>query len=74
MKGFIFTLSLVAGAEAIITPCCFRLDSSGAVVGTVGQLDDGQLRINGPLQPAEFCITDEGIWDVHLRGCIFTRT
>ncbi len=71
-----FAFALVAGANAIVTrwaPCCFHLSASGAVTGTVGQLDDGQNRINGPLAPAQFCIADGAITDAHGRGCIITR-
>jgi hypothetical protein len=76
MKGFILTLALIASADATITrhaPCCFCLDSCGAVVGTVGQLDNSPVRINGPLPPAKLCIAGGSISDVNFRGCIFTR-
>jgi hypothetical protein len=76
MKTFISTLVLAAGANAIITrwaPCCFGLSASGAVTGTVGQLGDGQNRVNGPLSPAQYCIADGAITDANGRGCILTR-
>lgn len=76
MNTFIFTLALVTGANAIIprwNPCCFHLSASGAVTGTVGQLGDGQNRVNGPLSPAEYCIADGSITDANGRGCILTR-
>ncbi len=78
MKTFAkFTiLFLVCSTSAIVTrwaPCCFHLDASGAVTGTVGQLDDGQNRVNGPLSPAQYCIADGAITDVSGRGCILTR-
>jgi len=75
MNTFIFTLALVAGANAIIprwNPCCFHLSASGSVTGTVGQLGDGQNRVNGPLSPAEYCIVDGSITDANGRGCILT--
>jgi len=75
MKTIISTLVLAAGANAIITrwaPCCFHLSASGAVTGTVGQLDDGQNRVNGPLSPAEYCIADGAVTDANGRGCILT--
>ncbi|KAH6699065.1 GPI anchored cell wall protein [Leptodontidium sp. MPI-SDFR-AT-0119] len=75
MRTHLFFLALATSADAIVTrwtPCCFHLSSSGAVTGTVGQLDDGQNRINGPLSPAQFCIADGAITDAHGRGCIIT--
>jgi len=75
MKTFISTLVLAAGANAIVArwaPCCFGLSASGAVTGTVGQLSDGQNRVNGPLSPAEYCIADGAITDANGRGCILT--
>jgi len=75
MKTFISSLALIAGANAIITrwaPCCFHISASGAVTGTVGQLDDGQNRVNGPLSQAEYCITESSITDASGRGCILT--
>ncbi|EKD17933.1 uncharacterized protein L3040_004473 [Drepanopeziza brunnea f. sp. 'multigermtubi'] len=74
MKSFI-SLALVAGTNAIVTrwaPCCFHLSASGAITGTVGQLDDGQNRVNGGLSSAEFCIADGAIKDTNGRGCIIT--
>ncbi|KAK0116533.1 hypothetical protein ONS95_013547 [Cadophora gregata] len=74
MKSFTF-FAFVRSASAIVTrwaPCCFHLSAAGAVTATVGQLDDGQNRINGPLAPAQFCITDGAITDAHGRGCIIT--
>jgi len=75
MKGLLSTLVFAAATDAIITrraPCCFHLDASGAVTGTVGQLDDGQNRVGGPLGPAQYCITDGAITDASGRGCILT--
>ncbi|KAL2068477.1 hypothetical protein VTL71DRAFT_16575 [Oculimacula yallundae] len=74
MKSLI-SLALVTSTSAIVTrwaPCCFHLSASGAVTGTVGQLDDGQNRIGGPLPPAQYCIADGAITDAHGRGCIVT--
>jgi hypothetical protein len=75
MKSIIGALAFTAVCNAIITrwaPCCFHLSASGAVTGTAGQLDDGQVRINGPLSASEFCISDSGITDANGRGCILT--
>jgi hypothetical protein len=76
MKTFVPFLAFVSSTIAILprwTPCCFHLDASGAVIGTIGQLDDGQARVNGPLSPAQFCIADGAITDANGRGCILTR-
>jgi hypothetical protein len=76
MHSFVAALTLAVGANAIITrwaPCCFHLDASGAVTGSVGQLSDGQNRVGGGLPPSEFCIADSGITDSEGRGCFFTR-
>jgi hypothetical protein len=76
MKSFIATLALVAGANARIAErwdsCSFHVSSSGAVTGTVGQLDDGQNRVGGPLSPAQYFIKDGAITDTNGRGCILT--
>ena len=72
----IIAIAYVAGANALTTrwaSCCFHIDASGAVTGTVGQLDDGQTRVNGPLAAAEFCIANSEITDSEGRGCFFTR-
>jgi hypothetical protein len=77
MKSVIAALALAVGANALITrqaPCCFHLDASGAVTGSVGQLSDGQNRVGGGLAPAEYCISGSGITDANGRGCILTRT
>ena len=77
MNHFVTALALAVGADAVITrwaPCCFHLDASGAVTGSVGQLSDGQTRVGGGLPPSEFCIADSGITDSEGRGCFFTRT
>lgn len=77
MKTFYSILGLVAGTNALIaerwTPCCFHVSASGAVTGTIGQLDDGQNRQGGGLSPAQYCITDGAITDANGRGCILTR-
>jgi len=75
MKFINPALLFATGTSAIITrwaPCCFHLSASGAVTGTIGQLDDGQARVNGPLSAAEFCINDGEISDSEGRGCILT--
>jgi len=75
MKSFVTALAFATGANALIargSSCCFHISASGAVTGTAGQLDDGQVRINGPLSASQFCISDGGITDANGRGCILT--
>jgi hypothetical protein len=78
MKTLCGILGLVAGTNALIaerwTPCCFHVSASGAVTGTIGQLDDGQNRQGGGLSPAQYCIANGAITDASGRGCILTRT
>ena len=77
MNSLVTALAIAAGASALTTrtaSCCFHLDASGAVTGSVGQLDDGQNRVGGGLAPAQYCIADGGITDANGRGCILTRT
>jgi hypothetical protein len=76
MKSITAVLGLVAAADALIArtaPCCFHLSASGAVTGTIGQLDDGQNRQGGGLPPAQYCISGDSITDANGRGCILTR-
>ncbi|OBT74574.1 hypothetical protein VF21_07567 [Pseudogymnoascus sp. 05NY08] len=75
MKSITAILSLVAATDALIArtaPCCFHLSASGAVTGTIGQLDDGQNRQGGGLPPAQYCISGNSITDANGRGCILT--
>jgi len=74
--NILLSFALVAGSNALVsrgTSCCFGLSSSGAMTGTLGQLDDGQNRVNGPLAAAEYCISGTSITDANGRGCILTR-
>lgn len=76
MSSLLLSLALVAGSNAFVAQrgsCCFGISASGAVMGTAGQLSDGQVRINGPLSAAEFCIAGSSITDANGRGCILTR-
>jgi hypothetical protein len=77
MKTIYGILGLVAGTTALVakrsTSCCFHVSASGAVTGTIGQLNDGQNRQGGGLSPAEYCIADGAITDASGRGCILTR-
>ncbi|KAJ9157947.1 hypothetical protein NKR23_g192 [Pleurostoma richardsiae] len=59
-----------AGAEG----CCkFSLSSSGPFACPAGQLDDGQIRLNGTYSTSIFCIDEQGkITDEHGFGCIVT--
>jgi hypothetical protein len=77
MNTLTVVLGLVAGTNALIAerwaPCCFHVSASGAVTGTIGQLNDGQNRQGGGLSPAQYCIADGAIKDANGRGCILTR-
>ena len=78
MKSIIAALAaFAAGANALVARdnvCCFHLTASGGIPGTIGQLDDGQIRIQGPLSPSEFCINSSGgIVDDSGYGCVLTR-
>lgn len=75
MNTFITALVLSSFATALVprqAPCCFHLDASGAVTGSVGQLSDGQNRVGGGLPPADYCISNGAITDSNSRGCILT--
>ncbi len=77
MNALLATLILAATADALVASrggsCCFHLTAAGAVTGTLGQLDDGQNRVNGPLAAAQYCIAGSAITDSKGRGCWFTR-
>jgi hypothetical protein len=77
MKNFYTLAAFAAGANALVPrggSCCFHLDASGGMTGSVGQLSDGQNRIgDNSLSPAQFCISSDGsITDGNGRGCILT--
>lgn len=76
MRNFVTVAAFAAGANAIVgrdNSCCFQLKSTGGASGSVGQLDDGQNRIYGDLDQAQFCIDANGaITDANGRGCIIT--
>jgi len=77
MKVTLASVALaVSGASA--SQCCFGLDASGGISGHVGQLSDGQLRVDQTsgldIQDAKFCLDDKGmLTDSKNRGCIFTN-
>lgn len=78
MKNFVTVAAFAAGANALVgrsNSCCFSLNASGGVSGTLGQLSDGQNRIgDDSLGPAQYCIDSNGaITDGNGRGCILTR-
>lgn len=72
-------LALAASASALVVErgdnkCCFTLEASGGVSGTVGQLDDGQNRVGGHHPPGHYCLSNSGgLTDNKGRGCILTR-
>lgn len=53
--------------------CTFSLSASGGIECPAGQLDDGQIRLNGSYPTAEFTIRGDKIWDSTGKGCIVTR-
>ncbi|KAH6636046.1 hypothetical protein F5144DRAFT_163761 [Chaetomium tenue] len=54
--------------------CAFTLSSSGSFVCPAGQLDDGQIRLNGSYPTATFYLgADGGITDSDGYGCIVTE-
>lgn len=55
------------------TSCPFTITATGGVDGIAGQLDDGQIRVNGSYPPTTFMIDNGKITDSHGRGCILTR-
>ncbi|KAI6707976.1 hypothetical protein JHW43_009493, partial [Diplocarpon mali] len=69
-------LSFVAGVAASPlvqrSSCWFGITASGGQSGSLGQLDDGQIRIGGGLAPSSFSITDGAITDEDGFGCILT--
>jgi hypothetical protein len=56
--------------------CCkFTISSGGSFVCPAGQLEDGQIRLNGTYHTSTFCIgPDGGITDENGFGCIVTGT
>ncbi|KAK3299468.1 uncharacterized protein B0H64DRAFT_100598 [Chaetomium fimeti] len=61
-------------SRANTTPgCAFTLSSSGSFVCPAGQLEDGQIRLNGSYPTATFYLDpDGGITDSDGYGCIVT--
>lgn len=55
------------------TACPFTINSAGGVSGVVGQLSDGQIRVNGSYPATTFSINNGQITDSSGRGCILTR-
>lgn len=53
--------------------CTFTISSSGSFSCPAGQLDDGQIRLNGTEPISEFTITDGRITDATGKGCIVTE-
>ncbi|KAI1002403.1 hypothetical protein K3495_g5795 [Podosphaera aphanis] len=73
MFSFLFSLFLLTAAAAnASSPCLFHLHASGGISGPVWQLDDGQLRVGGDHECADFTIKDGGITDSKGSGCILT--
>lgn len=72
MKASFASLALaVSGASAALLPrqqCCFQLTAGGALSGVVGQLSDGQNRVNESLPAATYCLSGGAITDGSGRG------
>ncbi|KAI7773856.1 uncharacterized protein LA080_009707 [Diaporthe eres] len=80
MKLFLLTIlegvkTVLAGGSGDSGCCKFTLSSSGPFSCPVGELLDGQLRLNGTYDTATFCIaSDGGITDTNGFGCIVTES
>lgn len=76
MKGSIAVASLAVGANALVTrsnDCCFHITTSGGASGQLGQLSDGQIRVNDwTLSPSQFCLSNGVITDSEGRACVVT--
>ncbi|KAF7719648.1 Uncharacterized protein PECH_004146 [Penicillium ucsense] len=76
MKGSIAIASLAVGAHALVTrgsDCCFHITTSGGASGELGQLGDGQVRVNDhTLSPSKFCLSNGVITDSEGRPCVVT--
>jgi hypothetical protein len=78
MKIFVAMAAFAAGTNALVgrsDNCCFHLTSTGDLSGDLGQIGDGQVRIDDNTLPqSSFCIdSNGGITDAAGRGCILTR-
>lgn len=77
MKAVFGAVAFATAASAAVLPrdqCCFQIYASGGVSGLLGQLSDGQNRINGSYAPESYCYSNGGIIDAHGRGCVVTYT
>ncbi|KAJ5274105.1 hypothetical protein N7478_009230 [Penicillium angulare] len=77
MKNTMMNVALfVTMANAFVSrsdSCCFQLTASGGASGSLGQLDDGQVRVgDSSLSTAEFCLSNTIITDSEGRGCVIT--
>jgi hypothetical protein len=52
--------------------CEFTVSSDGAFACPAGQLEDGQIRLNGSYDTANFVLSGGGIVDSRGFGCIVT--
>ncbi|KAH7371761.1 hypothetical protein BKA64DRAFT_767993 [Cadophora sp. MPI-SDFR-AT-0126] len=66
---------VAAGDSASVSAkgCSFTIISSGTFVCPAGQLDDGQIRLNGTQEVSTFYINNGQITDSKGRGCIITE-
>ena len=54
------------------TDRCFKLSSGEPFTFPAGQLENGQIRLNGSYDTATFVLSNGSIHDSDLFGCIFT--
>lgn len=77
MKLIFYSAAFAAVSYAAVLKrdqCCFQITATGGVSGVMGQLSDGQNRLNGTYSPATYCYSNGGITDANGRGCIVTTT
>lgn len=72
LSAAVITKVQANGTNGTQDGCTFSLSASGGIECPAGQLDDGQIRLNGSYPTAEFTIRGDKIWDSAGRGCIVT--
>lgn len=69
--------SHVSSTTSAIAPpsgssCVFTITASGGIACPAGELEDGQIRLNGSYPAANFTLSNGGITDSTGKGCIVT--
>lgn len=78
MKSLLFLSAFTASVNGLVgraePACCFHLNVTGEVTGPLGQLVDGQSRVDDySLPQSQFCINSTGVMtDATGKGCIIT--